>query len=118
MTPLLYSIIEDDLSTFNFLFNSKDLVKQSCKDNYNNTICHYAAKFNTPDILKEILLKTKEFINDVNVFNQTPLIVAAKNGFDEVFNILINIEGIQINKQDINGINFIVFIKLLSLMQY
>lgn len=54
-------------------------------------------------------MKTKEFINDENVFKQTPLIVAAKNGFDEVFNILINNEGIQINKQDIKGINFIVF---------
>lgn len=53
--------------------------------------------------------KTKEFVNDVNIFNQTPLIIAAKNGFDEVFSTLINIEEIQINAQDNNGIPFFVF---------
>lgn len=66
MTPLHYTIIENDIVTFKYLINAEN-IKIFLNDNNKTNIWHYAAKYGRIDILNEIYSKTHENINEVDI---------------------------------------------------
>ena len=108
LIPLHYSIIENDISTFKSLFNSKE-INPFIKDKHNLTIWHYATKYGRFEILKEICSKTHEFINNCDINNKTTLINAIEYECTDIFNFLISMEDIDVNIKDQKGISILKF---------
>ena len=98
MTPLMYSVILDNIEIFKFLLNKSDL---NLQDNLGNNIFHYVIIYNKLNYVNDIIDLLKENTNLINLNNT--------NMFGKTVLHLI-IDKIQINKYVIDTIdlNFII----------
>lgn len=83
-SALHYSILNEDKKIFDLLIEAGSSV------NYNNNLLFTSLESN--DYFTNVLLEKKIKINSFNDENQTPLIVAVKNGKDEIVERLISLK--------------------------
>ncbi|MBA2709245.1 MAG: ankyrin repeat domain-containing protein [Tatlockia sp.] len=86
--PIHWAIAEGQIAAFNYLitFYPNDYVIARDGSHY----IHLAAKFGQLEIIKILLKKNPAYLEFKNRYNQTPLMIAAKEGLDEVVNYLLS----------------------------
>ena len=110
LTPIMYSIILDNLQIFNFLIDKSDL---NLQDNLGNNIMHYVIIYNKFNYINTIINVVKNDINllnlnNTNMFGKTPLhlildkLLINKKIFDTI-DINFFIENTNLNLQDNTG---------------
>ena len=72
------------------------------RDEYNETLLHYAAYYNSPSCLSVLLRFAPHLVDAVNVFNYTPLREAVYRDERDVVKILLR-AGADVRKKMSNG---------------
>lgn len=110
ITPIMYTIILDDIEIFNFLLDKSDL---NLQDNLGNNIMHYVIiynKYNYINTIIDFLKNNNNLLNldNTNMFGKTPLhllldkLLINKKLLD-IFDINYFIQNTNINLQDNTG---------------
>ena len=84
ITALHYAIIENNIEFFNQILQFQDL-KIDIRDNMQSTYLHWTARYGRIKMVKEILIKSPEFINEIDIYG-----IYIKKCSSNCFNFSIN----------------------------
>ena len=94
LTPLHHAVSEGHIEIVNYLLSNKADV--SVKNNQGWNVYHIASNKGNLKILQELIMHNKDYINDVDQYNLTPLHHAVSEGHIEIVNYLLS------NKADVS----------------
>ena len=111
ITPLMYSVILDDINIFNLLLEKSDM---DIQDINGNNVLHYAISEKNLLFIDPIVEKIQD-INTTNLLSKTPLHLLLDNlpNDNSKFNLVNIIKKSDLNIQDNNGnSSFLLLVKL------
>lgn len=89
------------------ILNKKSLTTR--KDEYNNTILHYAAIYNRVNLVIKLIEQYKMNPKEQNYDGLSPYLAASKNGNHQIIKYLIDNKLVDINETDFDGNNALIY---------
>ena len=98
-TPLIDAIAENNTESAKILLSSM-ATDVSCLNYLNSTALHFAADRNNWQCVELILQRKKgrEIINQLNMIEESPLLIAVKKNAKETLSVLLSTPGIDVNQ--------------------